>query len=487
MIVPDWLARQAAARPEHPALEIDGARVTFHALAAGVDHLARRLCGRGARVATLLPNGLALVELVHAVPRAGGALVLLDPRLTPAEAARQAAHARADLVVGDGEAAAVARAAGAAHLTPAALADLPPAPRGPEPVLDLDAPHTIVFTSGTSGVPRPVTLTAANHFWSAAGSMARLGVERDDRWLACLPLTHVGGLAVLLRSAIAGTTVVLHRRFDAAAVARALVEDRITMVSLVPTMLARVLDRLDGRPPALRCVLLGGAGAPPALLAAARARGLPVAPTYGLTEAASQVATLAPDEPADEPGEVGAPLWPTEVRVGPEGEILVRGPTLAAGHLDPHGWLHTGDAGRLLPGGRLVVVGRRDDVIVTGGEKVDPAEVEAALLQHPGIAEAAVAGVPDPQWGQAVAAWVVPRAGARPTLAELRDACRARLAPYKLPQRIALVDALPRTASGKVRRAALREAREGPLSGGDARAGCAATTPGSSSTGTRAR
>jgi O-succinylbenzoic acid--CoA ligase len=268
----------------------------------------------------------------------------------------------------------------------------------------------------------------------------------------------VGGLAVLLRSAIAGTTVVLHPRFDAAAVVHALLRDRITMVSLVPTMLARVLDRLDGRPPALRCVLVGGAGAPPHLLAAARAQGLPVAPTYGLTEAASQVATLAPGEPADEPGDVGAPLWPTEVRIADDGEILVRGPTVAPACVAADGWLHTGDAGRLSPGGRLVVRGRRDDVIVTGGENVDPAEVEAALARHPLVAEVAVAGRPDPEWGQAVVAWVVPRGGARLTLAELREACRPWLAPYKLPRRLILVDALPRTASGKVRRQALSDA-----------------------------
>ncbi len=480
MIVPDWLAHQAAARPDHPALEVDGVRVSFRALAARVEALARRLVGRGARIATLLPNSGELVALVHAVPRAGATLVLLDARLTPTEAARQAAEARVDLVVGGEDAATVARAAGAAHLTPEALAAGAPAPRVPAPVLDLDAAHTIVFTSGTSGVAKPVVLTAANHLWSAAGSLARLGVDRQDRWLACLPLTHVGGLAVLVRSALAGTTVVLHRRFDAAAVARALVEERITMVSLVPTMLARVLDHLEGRPPALRCVLVGGAGTPPALAAAARARGLPVALTYGLTEAASQVATLAPDEPVTEPGEVGAPLWPTEVRVSEAGEILVRGPTVAPACLAADGWLHTGDAGRLLPGGRLVVRGRCDDVIVTGGENVDPAEVEAALLRHPDIAEAAVAGVPDPEWGEAVAAWVVPRGAAKPTLDELRAACRPWLAAYKLPRRLTLVAALPRTASGKVRRAAL-------VSGADARGGCAATAPGSSSTGTRAR
>ena len=323
---------------------------------------------------------------------------------------------------------------------------------------------------------------------------------------------------------IAGTTVVLHRRFEAEAVARALRAGAVTLVSLVPTALVRLLDVLDGPPPpALRCVLVGGAAAPPALLAAARERGLPVAPTYGLTEAASQVATAAPDDPPDEAGAVGTPLLPTEVRVraapwkagelaapwtagevattwkagdlaapgkacelaaggeegergasgegpvlaqpGEEGEILVRGPSVSPGYLAADGWitpvtvdgwLATGDLGHLRADGVLVVSGRCDDLIITGGENVAPAEVEAALLRHPAVAEAAVAGVPDAEWGQAVVAWVVPRPGTRPTLEELRAACRVALAPHKLPRRLVLVGALPRTAAGKVRRAVLR-------------------------------
>ncbi len=480
MIIPDWLRRQAAVRPDHPAVETESETVSFRALERRVGLLTRRLRAtgveRGACVAALLRNGLPLVELVHAVPRLGAALVLLDPRLSAPEAAERAAHARARLVIAEDDTAAAAGAAAAA--SGAALSVVAPGESPcsevtsssggePDPLVDLDVPHTILFTSGTSGEPKAVVLTAGNHLWSALGSAARLGVHRDDRWLACLPLTHVGGLSIVLRSVLAGTTVVLHRRFDPDAVARALAIDRVSVVSLVPTTLGRLLPSF-GVAPALRCVLLGGAAPTPDLLAAARARGLPLAITYGLTEAASQVATAPPG------GTAPLPLLHTSVRIVradgsaalPEerGGIEVRGPTVTPGYLardgtlrDPtvDGWLPTGDRGTLDERGALTVSGRRDDVIVTGGENVDPAEVEAVLATHPEVAEVAVAGVPDPEWGQAVAAWIVPRSSVRPTLDELRATCRARLAPHKLPRRLTWVDALPRTATGKVRRATL--------------------------------
>jgi O-succinylbenzoic acid--CoA ligase len=312
-------------------------------------------------------------------------------------------------------------------------------------------------------------LTAGNHLWSALGSAARLGAHRDDRWLACLPLSHVGGLAVVLRAAIHGATVVLQHGFDVEEVARALRDERVTLVSLVPTALGRLASLRP--PPTLRCALIGGAAASPGVLASAHSRGWPVAPTYGCTEAASQVAT-APPGTLDG---VGQPILPTRVRivrsdggtaaVDEDGEIHVSGPTVTPGYAEPDGslrpsardgWLRTGDLGRLDGAGALRVLGRRDDVIVTGGENVAPAEVEAVLGALPAVAEVAVAGVDDAEWGRAVAAWVVPRPGAAPTLAALRDAARGRLAAHKLPRRLYLVDALPRTAAGKVRRSALR-------------------------------
>jgi O-succinylbenzoic acid--CoA ligase len=216
-----------------------------------------------------------------------------------------------------------------------------------------------------------------------------------------------------------------------------------TLVSLVPTMLARLLDAGLQRPPRLRAMLLGGAPADPALLLRARAAGVPVAQTYGLTEACSQVTV-------SEPGEAGTAGWPlpgTDVRIAEDGEIVVRGPTVAGGHP-----LRTGDLGRLDERGRLTVIGRKADTIVSGGENVAPAEVEAVLLAHPAVAEAGVFGRADADWGEAVTARVVLRLGAAATPDELTAWCRERLAGFQVPKAVELAAALPRTASGKLLR-----------------------------------
>src|SRR5205814_59476 len=192
---------------------------------------------------------------------------------------------------------------------------------------DPDAVHSLIFTSGSTGAPRPVELTFANHHASALASAERLGVDPDDRWLCPLPLFHVGGLAVLLRSAIYGTTAVVHERFDPARVRATLESGEASLVSLVPTMLARLRDAGLRRAPALRALLLGGGPAPADLVDWAAREGLPVMPTYGMTETASQIATAAPGERA------GRPLPGVDLRIGESEEILVRGPMVAKGAL----------------------------------------------------------------------------------------------------------------------------------------------------------
>ena len=212
------------------------------------------------------------------------------------------------------------------------------------------------------------------------------------------------------------------------------------MVSLVPTMLARLLDVGLERPPTLRWALLGGGPITAPLLERARAAGVPVAPTYGMTEACSQIATF------------GRPLPGVEVVTAPDGEVLVRGPIVSAGALSGDGWLHTGDLGRFEDGGRLEIIGRKSDTIVTGGENVAPAEVEAALLEHPAVADAAVHPRADPEWGEAVVATVVVRDGRAVSPGELKVHCAARLAAFKVPKSVEFADRLPRTSSGKLLR-----------------------------------
>ncbi len=417
MEVQAWLERAATRRPDHPAVVATRGTVTYAELAARAARGARALCDRGVgagdRVAIALGPSLAFAEALHACLWLGAVAVPADPD----DPAAPTAGAR---VVVD------------APLDTERAEPLPARPH------DLAADAIVVHTSGTTSAPTPVALTYGNWLWSALGSATALGHPSDERWLCALPLTHVGGLSVLTRSVVAATTVLLHERWHTEAVLRG--TDDATIVSLVPTTLTRLLDAGLREPPALRRVLLGGAAIAPALLERAARAGVPVTPTYGMTEACSQVATD------------GVPLFCTRVVTAPDGELLVRGPTVAPGAVAADGWLHTGDLGRLDPAtGVLQVTGRAGDTIITGGENVAPAEVEAALEAHPAVREALVRGEPDAEWGERVVATVVLDGPAEP--AELRAHAAARLAPAKVPKAIRVsADPLPRTASGKLLR-----------------------------------
>ena len=362
--------------------------------------------------------------------------------------------------------------------TPPALTKTPD-PRGatvgptyPDaPTHDLDAVCAVIHTSGTTGASRPVRLTYGNFLWSALGSGVALGVDPQERWLCTLPLAHVGGLSILLRSTIYATTAVIHERFETERALVALRDERITLVSLVATTLGRLLDAGLREPPRLRHALTGGGPVPAALLERARAAGVPVTPTYGLTEACSQVSTAGP-LPAAPNNAAGPPLFCTRVRIAGTpptrsgepavgavgavdavGEILVAGPTVAPAAAAADGWLHTGDLGALDAEGNLQVLGRAAETIVSGGENVSPSEVEAVLEEHPAVLEAAVVGREDPDWGEAVTAIVLLRPHERADEGQLRAHCAARLARFKVPKRVTFATAaLPRTRSGKLLR-----------------------------------
>ncbi|HEV2999209.1 MAG TPA: AMP-binding protein [Solirubrobacteraceae bacterium] len=437
MIVDAWLPRAAAARPDHPAINA----MTY----AELEERARRAAGAlrpGERVglAGLAAEDFAVmlhacllrgaVAVPHAEHKGAWHRNIKVPGTAGAEGGSGGADGGASGAEGaERDARGAERRAGGADGGARGAAFSGPVGH------DLDATAIVVRTSGTTGAPREVELTYGNWLWSALGSAVALGHPPSERWLCALPLTHVGGLSILLRSVIAGTTVLLHERWSTDAVLLGL--DDATMVSLVPTTLKRLLDAGLREPPALRWALLGGAPIPPALLDRAHDAGVPVASTYGLTEACSQVTTH------------GRPLFCTKVALAGDGEILVSGPTVAGG-----GVLHTGDLGRFDEDGRLYVVGRKADTIITGGENVAPAEVEAVLEQHPAVAEAAVHGRPDEEWGEAVVATVVLAGEA--TAENLRAHVAARLEPFKVPKEIAVrEEPLPRTASGKLLRRAL--------------------------------
>lgn len=319
----------------------------------------------------------------------------------------------------------------------------------------------IVLTSGTTGEPRAAVLTRRALLASAAASAANLGWFDGDCWLLAMPIARVGGLSVLTRCLAARRTVALAPAFDAERLPQWIDEQRVTLLSLVPTMLAKLLDAHPqwSPPPTLRAVLIGGAAAPAALLERSARRGLPIVITYGCTETCSQVvATPYARRFAAAQCGAGRPLAGAQVRVI-DGRIEVRGPMRMSGYageppLDPDVWFDTGDRGAFDADGFLHVHGRAGDMIVTGGENVHPLEVERALEAFPGIAAAGVCGLADQTWGQIVAAAVVAPARSVDEAA-LIEFLRNHLAAPKRPRRFALVDALPYTAAGKLDRAAL--------------------------------
>jgi O-succinylbenzoic acid--CoA ligase len=400
----DWLQRAAARRPDTVALDAVGDRsLTFgelrHAAGRAIDEL--RAGADGAGTVALRGSGSEFAIGLHAALTAGLAAIPIDARLGPEELSLRKLE-------------------------------------GPLPYPDV---ATVMFTSGTTAAPKPVHLTLRNWEANAIGSALALGLDQNERWLCVMPLAHVGGLSILLRSTVYATTVILHERFDTQAVLAELMDPTraVTLVSLVPTMLARLLDAGLEHPPALRWALLGGGPIPQPLLDRAARSGVPVAPSYGMTEGCSQIATF------------GMPLHGVELRVE-AGEVVVRGPNFAANTLGDDGWLHTGDLGELDAAGRLRIIGRRSDTIVSGGENVAPAEVEAVLLEHPAVADAGVFAREDIEWGERVVATVVLRAGHTASTDELKQFAGARLARFKVPKEIDFAEALPRTASGKLLR-----------------------------------
>lgn len=309
---------------------------------------------------------------------------------------------------------------------------------------------TVIFTSGTTGGRKGVRLTRENWKAAAVASMSHLGHGPDDVWLLALPLHHVAGLSIVLRSAYAGGRIRILDGFHPHAFATHL--HQATMASLVPTMLSRVLDQEAGPYHGLRGVMLGGGPIPDALVERGLVAGLPVLPTYGLTETAGQVATL---RPADPPGNRAYPLPGVEIRIEPDGRIAVRGAMVSPGYVGESdratdAWLVTGDLGSIDEDGSLHVLGRADDVIVSGGENIDPALLEAVIGLVPGVSHALVVGLPSEEWGMEAACLYAGDATENEVVARLRET----LPRFMVPRRWLRVEALPMTALGKPDRAA---------------------------------
>ncbi len=431
----------AQARPDSPALLFGGRTWTWAEADRAVSSVTAQLTAqRGDRIAVRAWNCPELVWLFFASARRGAILVPLNARLTKAELVPLLEQLAPEFSYGD--------------LEPGL-----PLPRGGEgrgegqtPELFPEDSAAALFTSGTTGTAKLIQLTHANFAASAEASGKRLGIEPTQRWLGTLPLFHVGGLAMLYRCALYGASIVLEDHFDAARACAAM-DEGVTHVSLVPTMLERVLEVRGGRAfTGVKAALIGGGPMTSATLQRARALGLPVLQTYGLTEACSQVTTELLEEADGQ--SAGPPIPGVEVRIvdadaNGVGEIEVKGPTVAKG-LGP--WLKTKDLGVLDARGRLSVRSRRMDLILSGGENVYPAEVEAVLREHPAIRDVAVVGREDAEWGQVPVAVIVAE---KFDQAEATTWARERLASFKVPRAWVQVKALPRNATGKLERAAL--------------------------------
>jgi o-succinylbenzoate---CoA ligase len=449
------------------------------AIAAVIAAAVSEATGQGSgRVGLALGQTAVGVVALHGIARTGNSAVLVHPRLSAPEVTSLLERANCRVLVVD-PAIEIHPPAGAATIVLDGVAvphdGLQPAATTTNGAGTGDPTgELIVPTSGTTARPRLARLPFDRVMASASAWNAFLPPATG--WLLSLGLAHVAGIGVVARAAQADVPVVVPSGQHPDQVWSAIASARergvvVSHVSLVATQLERLLDSTDGAPPpdGLRAVILGGGPIPEALLRRALDAGWPVIPSYGLTESASGVVAAATSDVAAHMGTVGRPLLGAELRIDDDGRIGIRGPMVFDGYLDDEpspgadpsdgaaasasttdGWLATNDHGRLDDDGRLTVLGRLDDVIISGGEKIAPAEVEAALLAHPGIADVGVVGAADPTWGSVPVAVVVVRPGSTPSDDELRDHARARLADFKVPARFVRVDVLPRTDLGKI-------------------------------------
>jgi O-succinylbenzoic acid--CoA ligase len=500
----DLLAERVTATPTATALihAEDGDQWTYAELDEAVERTAGRLAafgiGEGDRIGLLAENRPVFVRLLYATMRIGAVLVPMDPSRSTGKLT--ALLEQAGLT-------ALFCTSSTSDDTVAAATEATIESTEPLPVVTIDADHSmttladrepaevdrveptvetvrlVLFTSGTTGTPKSVRLTVGNLRASAIASGLRLGVDPADRWLAPLPAYHMGGLAPHLRSTLYGTTAILQPAFDAQRTLDTIETYDATCLSLVPTALRRLLDAGGDEIPDLRFVLCGGAPTPSDLVERCEQAGLPVCPTYGMTETTSQIATPTPEEAREYTDTVGRPLLWTDITIldddggtpvptGDRGEIVVDGPTVTPGYDDPdatveafgeHGFL-TGDVGYRDQAGRLWVTGRTDDAIVTGGENVYPGPIAEALRSHSAVLDAAVVGLEDPEWGERVAALVVPDVPDSDGLdrAELRAVVREQRPDHEVPKTIATTRQLPRTPSGTLDRPTIRSKLDEP-------------------------
>ncbi|WP_404453792.1 o-succinylbenzoate--CoA ligase [Virgibacillus necropolis] len=473
-IIPHWLTKQASLAPNDTALELEnGNCLTFIELKDKSQSFAKRLAwqgiGKESKVGIFSNNCIEMVIAIHALSYLGAVGVFFNIRLTEKELNFQIEDAEVSLIL-------------VADCLENQLMDMSFAPQilsfSEVRTLDeenvqlaleiaLDDAFTIMYTSGTTGNPKGVVHTYGNHWWSATGSALNIGIHATDKWLAVLPLFHIGGLSILLKSVIYGMPVYLLEKFDGKKVHHAIMNRGVTIASVVTVMLHRLIDLLEEQqyPDTFRCMLLGGGPAPRSMLEKSKMKQIPVFQSYGMTETSSQIVTLGPNDALRKLGSAGKPLFPAQLRIIDQGhdgvgEIVVKGPMVTKGYYKneqatessiQNSWLSTGDLGQLDDEGFLYVVDRRKDLIISGGENIYPSEIESVLSAMYGVKEVGVTGVEDSQWGRVPYAFIVLDDESVSEVDILQYASE-NLAKYKVPRKINFVSGLPRNASNKLLR-----------------------------------
>lgn len=467
---PNWIKQRAYLTPNRVALSFHDEQWTFKELYLKSVSLAYKLNSlrltNGKRVAILAPSTPPLIELLYACMQAQCEMVLLNGRLAKQELAYQVEDAEVDaILVADEELAKLpddARIIPFSKLYETAELEYEIAAQWEE-----DFALTIMYTSGTTGFPKGVCQTVSNHSSSAISSALNLGISEKDTWLCTVPIFHISGFSIVVRSLLYGMKIRLYEKFDAEKCAQEIMEGTVTKMSVVSVILENILSEMEqaGQKahPHFTTALAGGGPVPVDYLKRAEKLDLRVAQTYGMTETSSQTATLANEDAMTHIGSAGKPLFFNEIKIDAKdgesiGEILIRGPHVTPKYIGRfndkpttiNGWLHTGDVGYLDEQGYLYVVDRRSDLIISGGENIYPAEIENILLGHPNVKEAGVCGIEHDKWGQVPVAFIV--AKKQMTEQEITDFCTQHLANYKVPKQVHFVSHLPRSGSNKLLR-----------------------------------
>lgn len=486
-IMPNFLKKRVFLTPERTAVYFNEQSITFKDLYERSLRTAGQLQTLGVRkddyVAVLLKNHLDTIVILFALQLLGVKAVILNNRLTPAELTWQLNDSKAAFLVvedtfSDIEQAIKYEIPSLITKQKSHLFYLESKTPEVQEEISLSDTCTIMYTSGTTGHPKGVMQTFGNHWWSSVGSALNLGFMEADCWLCAVPLFHISGYSILMRSVIYGMPIVLHENFDVERTLEDITTKKVTIMSVVGTMLTKIIDTLEESrlPSHFRCMLLGGGPAPLPLLQACLKKDIPVFQTYGMTESSSQIVTLSPEYSLAKLGSAGKPLFPAQLQIrtederlaepGEAGEIVVKGPNVTPGYLNRpdatkdkvrNGWFYTGDIGYLDEDGFLYVIDRRSDLIISGGENIYPAEIESVLLAHPDVAEAGVTGIEDTKWGQVPVAFIVLRNAKKVEEDELRQFCLQRLAKYKVPKAFYFSEKLPRNAAKKLLRRNLRK------------------------------